>query len=288
MNTTVTLPPRKKASFPVRRMDFSFNFVPKYWFNQDAGLTHFMTALSALFPEGEQFFVDSVRAVRHHDHIKMNKIMQAEISAFIGQEAMHSKEHEAFNHYAQIYGFDIEKMERWTRLVIDSKKMFHYFFPIEKIDMAATCALEHYTATIAAQLLKREDFHDMMQDPTMLKLWLWHAIEENEHKAVAYDVFEAIYGKDFATYFLRCFSMLVATILIFCTHSFFFAYLMHQDRKLRLKHIKQTLKIMYGRQGFFTQILPQLADYFRREFHPNDHDTENLLHLWKTTLKLST
>ena len=49
-----------------------------------------MTALSALFPEGEQFFVNSTRAVRNDPKLA-DPALQKEISAFIGQEAMHSK-----------------------------------------------------------------------------------------------------------------------------------------------------------------------------------------------------
>lgn len=51
-----------------------------------------MNNLSSLFPYGETFFVDSVRAVR--DQIS-DPHLKKDISAFIGQEAMHAKEHAA-------------------------------------------------------------------------------------------------------------------------------------------------------------------------------------------------
>ena len=54
MNAKVNITNRAGASFPVRRMNFEFNDVPEYWMNGSAGLTHFMTALSALFPAGFQ------------------------------------------------------------------------------------------------------------------------------------------------------------------------------------------------------------------------------------------
>ena len=111
--------------FPVRRMDFDFSAVDRYWFKGDAGLTHFMTALSTLFPVGERFFVDAVRAVRYHEAIKDNVDLQAQISAFIGQEAMHSKEHHAMNRHAEQFGYeDIEWMEKTTGTVLSARNIF--------------------------------------------------------------------------------------------------------------------------------------------------------------------
>src|SRR5690554_8159078 len=80
MNAKVNITNRAGASFPVRRMAFEFDQVPEYWMQGSAGLTHFMTALSALFPAGEKFFIDSVRAVRYHPAIKDNQELQKERS----------------------------------------------------------------------------------------------------------------------------------------------------------------------------------------------------------------
>ena len=110
MNAKVNISNRAGASFPVRRMNFDFDQVPEYWMNGSAGLTHFMTALSALFPDGEKLFIDSVRAVRYHPAIKDNEALQKEISAFIGQEAMHTQEHVGFNASAQKYGVVFQKV----------------------------------------------------------------------------------------------------------------------------------------------------------------------------------
>jgi predicted metal-dependent hydrolase len=65
----------------------------------------------------------------------------------------------------------------------------------EMVDLTATTALEHFTATIASQLLVNNHIQELMSDETMKTMWLWHAIEENEHKAVAYDVFEGVFWK---------------------------------------------------------------------------------------------
>ena len=87
----------------------------------------------------------------------------------------------AINAYVNHFGYDAAWMEKATRKVIDLKRFLAVVAPDQaKLDLATTCALEHFTATIAAQLLRRTDMQALMQDPTMLKMWQWHAVEENE------------------------------------------------------------------------------------------------------------
>ena len=291
MNAKVNISNRAGARFPVRRMDFEFGEVPRYWAANDAGLTHFMTTLSALFPEGEQFFVDSTRAVRKHPKLS-DPDLQREISAFIGQEAMHSKEHLAFNSSAQSYGYDIRTMEQQTGKVIrtGTKVLTTLLKPFgvtkEMIDLTGTCALEHFTAVIAAELLQNKDVQAMFNDSTMHQLWMWHAVEENEHKAVVFDVYTAIYGHGLKAYTMRAIAMIIAMGLIFMTQSYFTAQLMKIDGKLTWKDSKYMLKFMYARKGFMTRQIPELLDFFRPNFHPNDSDTDQLLADWKLKLGL--
>lgn len=278
-----------KASFPVRRMDFEFQQVPRYWAGNDAGITHFMTALSALFPDGEKFFVDSTRAVRKHPKLA-DLQMQKEISAFIGQEAMHSKEHVAFNAAAQAYGYDVRSLENMTDTVIQTSvntvlKLFKPFgFTRDTIGLTGTCALEHFTATIASELLRNPDIQAMFNDETMYQLWMWHAVEENEHKAVVFDVYQTLYGKGLKAYGQRALAMSLAMVILFFTQSYFTARLLKQDNKLTFKDTKYMIKFMYGRKGFITRQIPELLAFFKPNFHPNDFDTDSLLASWKEKL----
>lgn len=292
MNATVNLSPVNniKASFPVRRMDFEFGQVPEYWMNNSSGLTHFMTALSALFPDGEKFFVDSVRAVRNDPKLADPR-MQKEISAFIGQEAMHSKEHVGFNQSANAYGHDVNSLEKKTNTVIQTiRKGFAkiakpFGISQEMIDLTATTALEHFTATIASELLSNEEIQSKMTDDTMYRLWMWHAVEENEHKAVVYDVFEALYGKGVKAYVLRNSAMAIAMVALFITQSYFVTRLLRQDKQFNMAALRDIYKYAYSaKHGVITGMIPDLVDYFRPGFHPNDHDTHALLANWKDKL----
>jgi predicted metal-dependent hydrolase len=266
-----------KASFPVRRMDFGFADVPKYWFHNDPFLTHFLSNLSSLFPEGEFFFVNSMRNIR--DQID-DPVLQKEISAFIGQEAMHSKEHKAFNDYATAHGIDVDYMHnRVGKLLKFAHKILSH-----KQQLAVTCALEHFTATIAKQLMVREDWNGRMNDPVMRKMWLWHAVEESEHKSVCYDAYQALYKNTYAT--RSSFMVLAWSILA--------AVLVEQQLRLMIKDGQLTnvkswsrgLWSLFGYKGFLTELTLPLLDYFRPGFHPEDHDSEALEQKYKELLAL--
>ncbi|WP_353143781.1 metal-dependent hydrolase [Acinetobacter pragensis] len=291
MNAKVKITNRAGASFPVRRMNFDFNTVPEYWMNGSAGLTHFMTGLSALFPAGEKFFIDSVRAVRLHPAIKDNEILQKEISAFIGQEAMHTQEHAGFNASAQKFGHDVDRLDRITDRVIQrTRKVFALIGkPVgitqEMVDLTATTALEHFTATIASQLLTNPHIQALMTDETMKTMWLWHAVEENEHKAVAYDVFEGVFGKGLKAYMLRTSSLVGAMVTLFFVQSYFVLRLLQDDKQLNFQSLKDIYTYAYSpSKGVITGMGKEMLEYFRPGFHPNDLDTDQLLMGWKEKL----
>lgn len=293
MNAKVNITNRAGASFPVRRMNFDFNDVPEYWMNGSAGLTHFMTALSALFPAGEKFFIDSVRAVRYHPSIKDDEALQKEISAFIGQEAMHTQEHVNFNASAQKFGHNVEALEKFTDTAIQTaiqafvKIVKPFGLTKEIVDLTATTALEHFTATIASQLLVNKHIQELMTDETMSTMWYWHAIEENEHKAVAFDVYEGVFGKGVKAYALRTSSLVFAMTLIFLIQSSFVLRLLKQDKKLNLDELSVIYKYAYSpSKGIITGMAKEMLAYFKPGFHPNDLDTVGLLKTWKAKLGL--
>lgn len=291
MNAKVSISKRAGASFPVRRMNFNFDTVPEYWMGGNAGLTHFMTALSALFPAGEKFFIDSVRAVRYHPILKNNADLQKEISAFIGQEAMHTHEHVGFNASAQKFGHDVDALERHTDTVIQTTRKFMAKLakPIgitqEMVDLTTTTALEHFTATIASQLLSNSHIQELMTDDTMKTMWLWHAIEENEHKAVAYDVFKGVFGKGLRAYALRTSSLVISMVILFFIQNYFLWRLLKQDKQLNLENLRMIYRYAYSpSKGIITGMGKEMLLYFNPNFHPNDSDTTTLLNTWKAKL----
>lgn len=257
-----------------RRPAFEFEATtPRYWYANDPFLSLYWTMLSSLFPEGERFFVRSVR--RYLERIA-DPALRRDVSGFIAQEAMHTKEHASINAAMSRLGVDAERIDRELRPIL--RGIERIITP--RMALAATCALEHFTATIAEQLL-REPEHREQGDPAVMGLWLWHALEESEHKAVAFDVYRHVGGH----YPERVVVMVAATIIFLALTGYWHVRLVAREGKLfEIRKNLRGLAYLYGRRGLFARILPQYLAYYRPSFHPNDEDASALLSTWRERL----
>lgn len=264
--STQTMTPVGTANIPVRRMDFEFDdAIPKYWFDNNPMLTMLLTGLSCVFPEGERMFM---RAVRHYQDQITNPELQKEVRAFIGQEAHHGKEHQAFNDFMAKKDLPIASIEAFVKqgIAFEEKNL-------SKARMLAkTCALEHFTAMFAEMILENPQFLDGI-DERLKPLWLWHAIEESEHKAVAFDVYQTTVGN----YWTRTSEMAMTTVMFSFFTGLHTVELMRASGEQRnIKAIAQGLNKMIGKKGFFRGMLPHYLAYYRPDFHPNDRDSTHL------------
>ena len=109
--------------------------------------------------------------------------------------------------------------------------------------------------------------------PKMKELWHWHALEETEHKSVAFDVFEAVGG----TTNMRRFAMFVTT-LEFTHHVIRNMRLLLRDYEgSRVKLWFGGLKFLFGKNGALKGLLRPYLDFYRKDFHPWDHDNRELV-----------
>lgn len=265
---------RLPASFPVRRMDYNFENTPKYWCANDPAMTHYFTGLSTLFPEGESYFVRSVRALR--EHAKLNEALDREISAFIGQEAMHSKEHHAFHISAQQHGMNPESLEKVIGIVLKGlEKVFS-----KKWNLLVTVGLEHYTAVLVVSMM--ETVNEYMTDKTIRDLWLWHSVEETEHKAVAFDLYEYLYGNGLNAYLPRVTIFTLSLILITGLSTIYQIVLMKRDKQLSNLKTWQNFFNFAAKQ--YKTFIPKFFEYYRYDFHPNQTNEKNLVATTKIKL----
>ncbi|NLV54340.1 MAG: metal-dependent hydrolase, partial [Acidimicrobiales bacterium] len=70
------------------------NIGRRHFADGDLVMSHVVSVLSGLFPEGEDYFVRSVRHFR--DRID-DPVLKKQVAGFIGQEAIHGREHRDLN-----------------------------------------------------------------------------------------------------------------------------------------------------------------------------------------------
>jgi len=239
---------------------------PRYWMGQNAWETHLMNALSLTFPPGERFFMRSVRALREH---AKDPALREQIKGFLAQESLHSREHGVLNAWLGKLGLPAAIVDQRVEARIAERSSKRS----DLDNLAVTCALEHFTAMLAKLLLTdpelRRRFH-----PNMLPLWYWHAIEELDHKAVAFDVYQSADGD----YRRRVLAMVAATIGLITSTMVIQYHLMRADKqRLRLRvWIKGALQYL-GPKGHVTAVIPDYLRYYRRDFHPWQADDRALI-----------
>jgi predicted metal-dependent hydrolase len=259
-----------------RRVEFDFDpaAVPRDWYRGDVHLTTFWNALSLLFPEGELFFVESVR--RYRPRIE-DAALRAEVDAFITQEAMHGRGHRGFNEMLREQGLGVAtELEEQLRGLLNLAR--RTLSPAGQL--AVTCALEHYTAILAEQLLS-DSRHREAGHESVRPLWVWHALEESEHKAVAFDVYRTFGGG----YARRVSVMLLTTAFFFGEVAYVHArFLRARGELANVRGWLGALGYLWGRPGLLRKLVPAYFAYFRPGFHPDDRDTSSLLGVWRERL----
>ncbi|TCB56506.1 metal-dependent hydrolase [Acinetobacter terrestris] len=259
----------------VRKLQFNPKAIRRHYFANSPVMSHMLTALSSTFPIGEQFFVHSVRNVRDNvrDKVKDEKL-QAQITAFIGQEAMHSKAHAEFNEAWRSDDYHLDRFQAWLARKNEYVKNLH-----PKIQLAITCAFEHFTALLGGYILRHPEVLATL-DEDAVKLWVWHAIEEIEHRAVAFDVYQAVYGDD------KIRRMIMRSVTTgFASLTFYSATrLFLQDKAKSLPKVGGNFFGLYLLGKMFIQLLPEYLSYFKADFHPSEIDYTKIVNYWKERL----
>jgi len=264
MNANASLPKKlNNSDIQPRKMDFAFDpAMPRYWFDDDQFKTILLTALSCTFPEGERFFV---RSVRHYQKQIQDPLLREQVKGFIGQEAHHGNEHDAFNHFMESKGVPTGKVDEFVNRGM--RFMAKHLSPQRQL--AKTCALEHFTAMLAELMLEHPDFLKGM-DERMLPLWLWHAVEESEHKAVAFDV----YQDQVDNYWVRTSEMAFTTVEFISFTIFHY----HQLRKgmddpTDWRSVRGGVNWLLGKPGWLRKLGKSYLAYYKRDFHPAKRDS---------------
>jgi len=268
--TALTLPTPPDLTITPRDRRFGREATtPRLWHGGRVEATAVYNALSATFPVGEAFFVESVRAFRDGAPPRLAK----EIQAFTTQEVVHSREHDAFNRRAVNAGYDLSQLEARVeaRLAVTKSRP-----PIASL--AATMALEHFTAILAHQLLANPR-HLAGADQETADLWRWHACEEIEHKGVAYDTWlhATRSWPRSKRWKVKAKLMLIVTRNFLIDRTWGALELMRQDGVIGVRAWVKLLWYLWVRPGMFRKIAGAWLRYFLPGFHPWNEDDRHLL-----------
>lgn len=254
-----------------RKVTFDVSSVPRHWNAGDPVLTRFFDALSVHFPEGERFFIQSVR--HFQDQVSDPKLRD-DIRHFIRQEGQHGIVHDRFNDVMAGQGINIERTTANLRRFI---RLTQKHLP-KKYQLAMTAAFEHFTATLGEAMLKEQTDMFREADPVMRAMFLWHGVEEVEHKAVAYDLYQNVAG---GGYFTRASALIVGTLMVHLVVGPVFVNMLRIDGALRKPLVVlRGLNRLYGRHGILTGMLPEFLSWFRPGFHPWDTGMPEKVAAW--------
>lgn len=241
----------------------------RWWVGGDPFATAVFNSLSISFPRGEAYFVESVR---HYRDVAAPTLAE-QIRDFVAQEVNHSREHLAFNRAVAEAGYDIAPLDAVVERVLTEARNRP---PI--VSLAVTMALEHFTAMFAHLLLADPDVL-AKADPAQAELWHWHAVEEIEHKAVAYDTWIAATASwsRWKRWKVKALLMLLTTRNFLLLRYQGAIALLAQDGITGWRAHWGVLRFAFGKPGMVRRVVPHWIAYFLPGFHPWNRDDRHLI-----------
>lgn len=271
--STAPVPPRDVRA---RRIRFAYpsGSLDRHYVDGDLVMSHIVAVLSAMFPEGEDFFVRSVRA--QADKVA-DPELKKQVAGFIGQEVTHGREHRALNDRLQTMGYPTRRVDRHAKRALrDAERLLN---PLTCL--AITAALEHYTAALAETLLADERAQRLLGTTEVREMLLWHAVEESEHKSVAFDVYRAAGGTEKrriwtmrAVHFAFLFGVLLHTFLS----------LLGDRAAYQPRRLFRSIAALRHSPFLAPAVVRRIRAYGKRGFHPDHEDNTALLERWTAEL----
>ncbi|MDE0747803.1 MAG: metal-dependent hydrolase [Porticoccaceae bacterium] len=246
------------------------------WADNDPFVTAIFNAMSISFPSGEKNFIDSVRT--YEKQINDEKLLK-DIKGFYKQEGIHSREHRKYNKtLCEQRGYNLQELEGvYLRRIKTAKSNPRV---TNKVLLASTVAVEHFTASFGETFLEGRILKNV--EGPIGDLWRWHALEELEHKSVAFDVYSQIGG----SYKLRKTIMRIAMVTLLKDSLTVALKMLRHDKQLWKWHtFKSLTKLLFFKDGFVRLHATAYKDFFREDFHPWDSDNRALLVYWQQKLE---
>ena len=153
------------------------------WHGHNPIIGYFFHTFSLIIPRGEDFFMGAVRYFS--GHLFKASHLREQVPIFLSQEGAHAYFHQELNKkIATHYPF---------REAFDKKYLSMLPFWVErsmKHQLTCTVCLEFLTYILAREILKGPIISGAERE--VKSFWQWHAIEEIDHKAFVFDLYQEL------------------------------------------------------------------------------------------------
>jgi predicted metal-dependent hydrolase len=270
MEHTQAITPRKAPDLGLERDD-----IPRWWLGNDPFKTRYIDAMALTFPDGERYFIQTVREYR--DQIT-DPVLAAQVKDFIYQEGQHGMVHTQYNERLKRQGMAIDRI---TTFIVDRLNSYRRGYS-KAFNVGRTAGAEHLTALMAHGLFGT----DLMKDahPRIRAMYAWHSVEEIEHKAVAFDVFQKVAK---GGYWTRILSFLHVSVLFPLHTLLILRHMLKVDGRNTWRVWLRGLWWLYGPGGLWPRLMPHYFAYFKPGFHPWKHGDLAVYATWEKTYRES-
>ena len=273
---------KQSPIIPIRHMKFDFDaklLDPKFYMNAELASAYF-ASLSIFLTRGEDLVIDTARY--HRDFIT-DPLLKQRVTSLIGQEAIHSKMHEELNEAFLKRDLPVELFRFLAGVVFE--------YGLERLPqpmkLSLMAAIEHFTAVLAEYMMNHEEIFFQSQDEKQRAIWMWHMLEESEHKDIAFDVYQTL-SNNYALRVAGFFPALITILGLISAASLLVPFYRKPSNLISLKYWKEipyNFSLIFGlKDGVYGSTLGHIFDYLRPDFHPNDHDTSEFLEYYKEKL----
>lgn len=267
---------------PIRHMKFNFDYQkidPKFYLNAELASAYF-ASLSIFLTYGEDLVIDTARY--HRDFIE-DPVLKQRVTSLIGQEALHSKLHEELNDEFLKADLPVKLFRTWAGWVFD----YGFNRLPQPMKLSLMAGIEHFTAVLAEYMMNHEHIFFQSQDEKQRAIWMWHMLEESEHKDIAYDVFQKL-SHNYALRIAGFFPALITILVLISIASLIVPFYRKPSNLISPNYYKDMFRsfgLIFGfKDGVYGSSIKHIFDYLRPDFHPNDHDTSEFLEYYKKIL----
>ena len=273
---------KQSSIIPIRHMNFDFESAkidPKFYMNAELASAYF-ASLSIFLTYGEDLVIDTAR---YHRDLLQDARLKQRVSSLIGQEALHSKLHEELNDAYMEKDLPVKLFRTLAGWVFD----YGFNRLPQPMKLSLMAGIEHFTAVLAEYMMNHEQVFFSSQDEKQRAIWMWHMLEESEHKDIAYDVFQNL-SNNYALRIAGFFPALITILVLISAASLLVPFYREPKNLIRWQYWKdmpRSFQLIFGlKDGVYGSSLKHIFDYLRPDFHPDDHDTSDFLAYYKETL----